>query len=78
MNQATPRYPHGCSKCVFLGTYRGHDLYFCEQSGALPTVLARYGREAPAYTSGLILAERDTILREALRLAMERGLVGGS
>lgn len=46
-------YQHDCSRCSFLGQHEGHDLYFCEQGGLLPTVIARYGSDGPDYTSGL-------------------------
>lgn len=69
-----PTYRHDCVACTFLGCFRGHDLYYCEQHG-LPTVIARYGDEGSAYTSGMALADVDPILAEAkARSAQHKGV----
>ena len=47
------RYKHDCSRCKPLGTAAEYDLYFCSQTGNLPTVIARYGDEGHEYGSGL-------------------------
>ena len=73
-NGETPLYDHDCPRCVFLATERGHDLYFCAQSG-LPTVIARFGHSADDYLSGLALAEVDPILAVAKEYAARRGFV---
>ena len=35
-----PSFKHDCDKCLFLGHYDGHDLYYCAQQ-LTPTVIAR-------------------------------------
>jgi hypothetical protein len=72
---ASPRFKHDCDRCVFLGDYRAHDLYFCEACAGGPTVLARYGSEGKQYTSGLELAAFDPLLAEARERAVRRGLL---
>lgn len=70
----TPRYKHnacpGCSS--LLGTWEEYDLYFCSQGGQ-PTVIARYG-DGGDYNSGLVFSNSPE-LKEAKRLARERGLI---
>jgi hypothetical protein len=67
---AAPRYPHDCTSCRYLGHVLAFDLYVCPQGG-LPTVVARYGAEGPAYASGpdvrldAVLGDRDLTLRLA-------------
>lgn len=84
LNRA-PRYEHDCSECIFLGRYLGgainkcteFDLYYhpatCHHR---PTVLARYGDEPHAYSSGLASGLNGSIasLAEAVRRAKEMGL----
>jgi hypothetical protein len=48
---AGPRYPHDCTACRYVGQLLAFDVYVCPQGG-LPTVVARYGAEGPAYASG--------------------------
>jgi hypothetical protein len=50
----TPRYKHDCTACIFQGRSGEYDLYFCPASEGDwgGTVLARYGNDAPAYSSG--------------------------
>jgi hypothetical protein len=52
-----PRYGHDCRRCIHLGgtEFEGtwYDLYACDQGVRVPTFIARYGSEGPAYTSGL-------------------------
>ena len=66
--------PAGCPNCVFLGTYKNHDLYFCPQSGR-PTVIARYSNEDGDYLSGMVFANSVDELREAKKRAIEKGLI---
>ena len=47
------RHTHDCDKCYPLGELGEYDLYFCEQGGTLPTVIARYSSNGPDYMSGL-------------------------
>jgi len=67
------RYEHDCSACVFLGTYRDYDLYFCGED--YKTVIARYGDDEPEYQSGLTFVGIIPQLTEAARLAVDRGLL---
>lgn len=56
-----PRFVHDCSRCKYLGSLflrvsdcpGWYDLYSCDQSGTMPTVIARYGDEGSEYMSGL-------------------------
>lgn len=74
-----PRYTHDCDKCVFLGHYdqneQKRDLYFCLQTGNLPTVIARFGNEGYSYGSGLFNTGEDTALGTAEKLARMKGLL---
>lgn len=49
-----PKFQHDCSRCVYLGHFEDHDLYYCAGE---PTVIARFGDEGPDYGSGLPFAE---------------------
>lgn len=71
---AEPRYKHDCKRCVFLGRHERYDLYFCDQGGGLPTVIARYSSDGPDYISGL----HNTVapLKEAYVRAVATGLIG--
>jgi hypothetical protein len=67
-----PRYRHDCKRCRYLGSFRAHDLYFCNTATAhfgIPTVLARYGDEEADYVSGIALCPVDPILVRALVIA---------
>lgn len=68
-------FRHDCEHCVFLGVFETADLYYCLEQGDTPTVLARFSDEGSDYKSGLMFAERDKHLGEALRLARQRKLV---
>jgi hypothetical protein len=50
---STARYSHDCTQCQTLGRFEEYDLYFCDQSGFGPTVVARWGNAGQEYTSGL-------------------------
>lgn len=69
-----PRFRHECAKCVFVGRHEAHDLYYCELSPVMPTVIARFGNEPQDYTSGLALANFVRPLGVALERALERKL----
>ena len=43
-----PSYQHDCDCCRFLGVYKGHDLYHCEDQD---TFIARYSDDGPDYIS---------------------------
>ncbi len=46
---------HDCPCCKFLGSEflknEQFDLYFCEQNGKIPTVIARWGEDGNYYSS---------------------------
>lgn len=82
MNSSTeePRYVHDCDKCVFLGQYRctqtkhearyhNYDLYVCGDN-----VVARYGNEGPAYSSGIEFVGTINPLTEAHKRATAMGI----
>ena len=81
MTRYEPRHTHDCDECTFLGPWSGggvdYDLYFCLQADNKPTVIARYGDDGPAYTSGLTFAWEGAApsLVEAYRRAVARGLM---
>lgn len=52
-DQPRPRYAHDCVACRFLGWHGSYDLYYCDQGGTAPTVIARWSSEPSAYLSGL-------------------------
>lgn len=66
-----PVYPHDCKRCILLGHWEEHDLYFCpEHKGG--TVKARYGSrfwevlsEEPAHPA----------ISEARRMAQKQGFI---
>lgn len=63
-------HQHDCPKCKFLGVYKDHDLYFCDD-----TIVARYGSEGSAYISGLVFADTYPELYKARELAIEKGYI---
>lgn len=65
---------HHTPTSVYLGRFRGHDLYFDDPFG-LPTVVARYGAGASDYRSGLFWAEFDPILNKAKEISFNNGLI---
>lgn len=74
-----PKYQHDCPLCSYLGVFefgeRTFDLYFCSQGHAFPTVIARGSSNPHDYSSGILLAQFDPPLYEALRRAKEAELV---
>lgn len=74
-----PLHEHDCERCIYLGGYNNHDLYACpefssESSVLPPTVIARYGPDGDYY-SGIVFADFRPELGEALRRAIERGVI---
>jgi hypothetical protein len=69
------RYQHDCDKCVPLGEHETADLYYCEQGGLSPTVIARYSSVPPDYQSNLLFAKSGTHLGEAKQRAVTLGLL---
>jgi hypothetical protein len=67
------RYEHDCDHCKALGEFQEADLYFCEQGGVEPTVIARYSDDGPDYSSGMVFASVHPALGEAKRRAIEAG-----
>lgn len=72
-----PIFEHDCPICTFLGHSDDgkKDLYFCPQTGTLPTVIARYSDHGPDYMSGIAFAPFNPDINKAVRLAKERGLL---
>ena len=71
-----PLFIHDCDRCIFLGTYKNEDLYFCVAGNmGLDTVIARYGNKGYEYTSGLSFADSVPVLAEAKRRAKEKNLL---
>lgn len=76
--QATCFKHETCPGCVYLGPYGdesvvGFDLWFCDQGGTVPTVMARFGDEPDAYHAGINSTMEPMV--EAKRRASERGLL---
>jgi len=76
MNDGKPNFKHDCDRCVFLGEVvaggKLADLYFCGQSGGLPTVIARYSDEGSDYASGLPAADINQVCTAELVVARLR------
>lgn len=48
----TPIHKHDCSRCTFLGTFGGADMYYCRATeGKRVTLILRDGDEGPEYDS---------------------------
>ena len=69
------RYSHDCDDCKPLGQFGEADLYYCDQQGIGPTVIARHSSIHSDYSSGLWFAEANPELREAKALAIKAGLL---
>jgi len=67
------QYTHDCNKCTFLGQMGVFDLYYCPQSGNIPTVIARYGNKDSQYKSGIGSGDPDLLVAE--QRAKEAGLI---
>jgi hypothetical protein len=63
------RFIHDCENCLFVGQFQEYDLYFCDQGGFSPTVIARYGSDGPEYTSGINFSH--PVLQETQQRALE-------
>lgn len=72
-----PKHQHDSKCCKFVGRYEetDADLYFCNQNGVIPTLIARHSDEGSDYTSGWRLKYSSPELAEAYRLAVAAGLV---
>ncbi len=90
MQSFKPHFTHDCSQCVFLGSHEmgaeKFDLYYCDQSGRIATVIARFGNEGSEYSSGMdfgVASEKEAadwenrikVLREAYRRAILVSLI---
>jgi hypothetical protein len=69
-----PLFQHDCKTCVFLGSYKDHDLYF-HRSPMECTVIARWSDEGQDYRSGMVFARPGTLLGEARARAIAAGLM---
>lgn len=72
----TARFQHDSDCCRFIGHGLGCDLYWCDQHGMVPTVIARYSSRPSDYQSGLLVARAQPVtepLGLALSLAREAG-----
>ena len=69
------RYSHDCDDCKPLGQFGEADLYYCDQQGIGPTVIARHSSIPSDYSSGLWFAEANHELREAKARAIKAGLL---
>ena len=69
------RYAHDCDDCIPLGQFGSADLYYCDQQGLGPTVIARHSSTPSDYSSGLWFAEDNLELREAKARAIKAGLL---
>lgn len=71
-----PKYTHDCKVCTFVGNHNSTDLYYCQNGGPGPTVIARRSTEPSDYMSGLTFAVQNLIpeLRTALNNAIQRSL----
>jgi hypothetical protein len=80
------RRPPPCPQCDPLGSFdhegKHYDLYFCLVrlhglpivDPEWPDVMARFGDGPDDFTDGMAVADRDPVLGEARRRAIERGL----
>jgi hypothetical protein len=66
----TARFCHDCTQCQPLGRFQEYDLYFCNQGGFGPTVIARWGDAGHEYTSGL--HSQSPALQEAEVRALDK------
>ena len=71
------RFEHDCPDCKPLGEYKEFDLYFCEQGGTIPTVIARYGDFGGDYYSGMAFVEDLHELGGSIQQGRQTGLCIG-
>lgn len=77
------QWRHNCDACISLGECGKYDLYICLPSGSEGSLIARYGNEAPEYSSHLVsIVKRETTktmsnhpLWQALDRATKKGLI---
>ena len=76
MTSDKPRYIHDCSQAYYLGRFQEFDLYYCDHLGSkfLRTVVARFGNSPEEYLSGMLNAQYEESLREALDRAIKLGI----
>lgn len=70
----SPVFKHDCDSCVFLGSHKSSDLYFCnfaDDEGF--TVIARHSSDPADYVSGVELAPFDSRIDMALTIASALG-----
>lgn len=71
-----PMYKHDCAHCVYLGTKKDNDHYFCEEGGLMaPTIIIRHSSDGSDYTSGICFAKHIPEIGDALKKAIEMGLI---
>lgn len=75
-----PLYEHDCKSCIFLGTFdppveTAADLYVCERNESSCIPLARFSSSPSDYVSGMEQVAFNIWIREAVRRAIEKGLV---
>lgn len=71
--EISPFFTHDCVHCVYLGSYDGNDLYYCDAGGE-QTVIARYGNDPDENKSGIIFQSTDRHLTTAASRANLFGL----
>ena len=70
-----PKFKHDCPACIFLGEYKGDDLYFCPQRTlGTPSLVIRHSDEGSDYSSGIVFVWTQPY-REAAQRAMDKGLI---
>ena len=68
-------FQHDCNSCIFLGNYKGCDLYICKKHSGLHSLIAREGNEGSEYRSGLWGYVHNNLYREIHKRALARGVV---
>jgi len=79
------RFEHDCSNCIFLGSYKKKDIYFCSGSSiGGGTIVARFGDEGAEYSSTPVsmalystkgLSENSDIMKKVAEWLIREGLV---
>lgn len=70
--KGNPKFLHDCTKCIFLGHFEKHDLYYCPDD---KTLTARFDHDQMDCRTILAGATSDPILGEAFRRAKKRDLL---
>jgi len=68
----SPKFLHDCSRCVFLGHFQKHDLYYCPKE---KTLTGRFDHDDTDCVIALAEMTTDPILGEAFKRAQDRGLL---